>query len=44
MEGSSNTCETLESIPIVAMKKEEVKGGEKERERIGVERIVSCAS
>lgn len=40
MEGLSNTCETLESIPIVAMKKE---GGE-ERERIGVRRIVSCAS
>lgn len=42
MEGSSNMCETLESIRIVAMKEKE-RRGEKERERIGVGRIASCA-
>lgn len=31
MEGLSNTCETLESIPIVTMKKEGVGGKRKGR-------------
>lgn len=41
MEGLSNTCETLESIPIVAMKKEGV-GGEGKGEDRSEEDCLMC--